>query len=361
MRRIYLIRHGKTDSQGICIGRTDIPLCEDLTDIFWEQRVFFQEGSYVVYTSPLQRTRETAAVLFPLKNITVCEDLMEINMGEWERLPFSTIRKQWPKLYEQRGQEPYCTRAPKGESMEETAGRMERFLKQACAETEKDLVVVTHSGCIKSLLYKMDYIKKEELLTTVIPHHSLTVFTEENGMFSLEALGFCPYHMMTDDMIRSVYREWELPVKVIAHMEAVTDYALDIGERLNHRGYCLNLSILEKACRLHDIARLKKNHPAEAAAYLRKRGYYELAAVIEPHHDMEREQAQIISEAMILYYADKCFCGAQRVSVEERFAQSWKKCLSEEAQYNFKKRYEVAKTAEETLKKELAYQKAFGA
>lgn len=361
MRRIYLIRHGKTDSQGMCIGRTDIPLCEDLTGIFQEQRAFFQKGSYIVYTSPLQRTRDTAAALFTPESIAVCEDLMEIDMGEWENLPFSEIRKRWPELYEQRGQEPYRTRAPKGESMEETASRMERFLKGACVETDRDLVLVTHSGCIKSLLYKMGYVKEEKLLEMVISHHSLTVFTEENGEFSLETLGFCPYHMMTDEMIHTVYQEWELPEKVIAHMEAVTGYALDIGERLNQRGYCLNLSILEKACRLHDIARLKKNHPAVAAAYLRKRGYYELAAVIEPHHDMEREQAQIVSEAMILYYADKCFCGAQRVSVEERFAQSWNKCISEEAQYNFKKRYEVAKTAEETLKKKLGYQEAFGA
>lgn len=348
-----MVRHGRTDSKGFCIGVTDIPLQEDAYTVFKRQRIYFSKGDHEVYTSPLQRTLITAEYIFEKNKIHICDDLKEINMGEWENLSFSEIKNKWTDLYEKRGRNPYQTKIRKGESLEDVAYRMEAALDSILSKSQKDVVLVTHSGCIKALLCKWGYLTEEELLTRHIPNYSMTVFEENNGQIELKTIGFCPYQILTEKEIERIYNDFKLPSEIICHMNAVTKYAIALGSRLQEKGYEVDLKLLEMACRLHDIARCEKNHPIAGAVYLKKNGFYELASIIEKHHDLDEEQVQDINETTILFYTDKRFIGDTLVSIEERFERSRKKCLTDEAIYHFKLRYGAVAKAEQTIKSAL--------
>ena len=66
-----------------------------------------------------------------------------------------------------------------------------------------------------------------------------------------------------------------------------------------------------------------------------------VAKSIEQHHcipEIKRE----INEASILYLADKRVCGNKKVTLEERFASSWSKCLTAEAKIRHQEQYNAA-------------------
>ena len=70
---IYLLRHGLTEynAQKRYQGQRDIPLSpEGLAQLC---RADFDPD--VVYITPLQRTRQTAEVLFPMARLVVVKDL----------------------------------------------------------------------------------------------------------------------------------------------------------------------------------------------------------------------------------------------------------------------------------------------
>lgn len=95
MRTIYLIRHGKPefpDERKYCIGRTDLPLSEEgRTQIRALGETFAGRRIEKIYTSPLKRCRESAAILQEVIDrsipIEVVDGLAEIDMGNGMVIP----------------------------------------------------------------------------------------------------------------------------------------------------------------------------------------------------------------------------------------------------------------------------------
>ena len=95
MRTIYLIRHGKPefpDERKYCIGRTDLPLSEEgRTQIRALGETFAGRRIEKIYTSPLKRCRELAAILQEVIDrsipIEVVDGLAEIDMGNGMVIP----------------------------------------------------------------------------------------------------------------------------------------------------------------------------------------------------------------------------------------------------------------------------------
>ena len=94
MRTIYLIRHGKPefpDERKYCIGRTDLPLSEEgRTQIRALGETFAGRRIEKIYTSPLKRCRESAAILQEVIDrsipIEVVDGLAEIGGMGWSFL-----------------------------------------------------------------------------------------------------------------------------------------------------------------------------------------------------------------------------------------------------------------------------------
>ena len=110
------------------------------------------------------------------------------------------------------------------------------------------------------------------------------------------------------------------PAHVIAHCKAVAAAADRMGHALVERGYALNLRLIRAAALLHDIARTEPDHPTAGARYVeRAGGCPALGEIIRVHMDLPEEMTDRITEAMVVYLADKLVEEDREVTLEQRF------------------------------------------
>ncbi|WP_018305875.1 DVU_1551 family NTP transferase [Desulfitobacterium hafniense] len=110
------------------------------------------------------------------------------------------------------------------------------------------------------------------------------------------------------------------PDQVIKHCETVARLSVFLGEQLSEAGLHLNRELLRTSALLHDIARLKPNHPQEGAKLTA--AYPEVSAIIAAHMDCLWEPSQPLTEQEIVYLADKLVAKERIVSLQERFKGS---------------------------------------
>ena len=178
MRTVYLIRHALPQMPGgirICLGcRTDPPLSPEGEAAAAALAAFFADREITaIGCSPMLRCRQTAALVFPGREIEVLPDLREVDCGAWEGLSFEEIRARYPELYAARGRDDSLA-PPGGESLAEVSRRTLPAVTDFLARTEGDLAVVAHSGVNRSILgylmqvpyyqLPMDYLQIHRLL-----------------------------------------------------------------------------------------------------------------------------------------------------------------------------------------------------
>ena len=109
------------------------------------------------------------------------------------------------------------------------------------------------------------------------------------------------------------------PRDAARHARKVADVALAVSRELSNFGVKTDGRLLLSACLLHDIAKGERDHDIRGAQWLRGRGYDEVASIVETHKDLpERED---LSEAEILYLADKITDGTSVSTLENRLAR----------------------------------------
>jgi broad specificity phosphatase PhoE len=108
-----------------------------------------------VYTSPLRRAAETAALIGAATGLPVLPepDLCEMRLGRWEGRTVAEIQAAFPGTYERWLADPLGHPAPGGEQLEAFAGRVTGALARLrAARPAADLVLVSHGGPIKALV-----------------------------------------------------------------------------------------------------------------------------------------------------------------------------------------------------------------
>ena len=143
---IYLLRHGLTEynAQKRYQGQRDIPLsAEGLSQL---RRADIDPK--VVYITPLQRTAQTARVLFPEAELVVVKDLQEMCFGSFEGRSYVEMEHDpdylaWVASNCER-------RCPDGERKDQFCERIcttfAALVDQALAEGEQMLVILAHGG-----------------------------------------------------------------------------------------------------------------------------------------------------------------------------------------------------------------------
>ncbi|HJW61902.1 MAG TPA: histidine phosphatase family protein, partial [Actinomycetes bacterium] len=106
-----------------------------------------------VYSSPLERTQETAAPIAAALGVEVALDdgLLELDMGEWTGLPLATARKrkEWATIQRY----PSSFRFPGGESFLDMQTRMVGTIERLrAAHPGGVVVVVSHADPIRALV-----------------------------------------------------------------------------------------------------------------------------------------------------------------------------------------------------------------
>ena len=154
---IHLIRNALTDEnlEGRYIGHTDVAISEDgKAQLAAMKEELVYPPAEAVFTSPLKRCKETAAILYPDNKAIVIDGFIEYNFGEFENKTAAELEKSpvFPRwLAGEKGVAP-----PFGESNEEFAARVcETFEKVAeglMKTGTTSAAIITHGGVIMTIL-----------------------------------------------------------------------------------------------------------------------------------------------------------------------------------------------------------------
>ena len=143
---IYLLRHGLTEynAQKRYQGQRDIPLsAEGLSQL---RRADIDPK--VVYITPLQRTAQTARVLFPEAELVVVKDLQEMCFGSFEGRNY--IEMEHAPDYQAWVAANCESSCPDGERKDDFSDRVCRtfaaLVDKALADGEEMLVILAHGG-----------------------------------------------------------------------------------------------------------------------------------------------------------------------------------------------------------------------
>lgn len=112
----------------------------------------------------------------------------------------------------------------------------------------------------------------------------------------------------------------KLPERLVAHCRAVARVCITLGQALNDAGAWLDLELVQSAALLHDLARGQSGHARLGAAWLREMGLCALSPLIDSHMELRPSQHGWLSEAELLFLADKLVKGNQVAGLEKRFS-----------------------------------------
>ncbi len=155
--KVNLIRHGLTDANlnGTYTGRADIPVnSAGIKELKYIKKNFRFDEVDAVVTSPLTRCKQTAAILYPGKEILPYDGLIEYDFGEFEGKTAKELEsdKRYAEWLGSAGE----AKAPFGESNDEFAARVTgafKMLVDGLLKTDmREVSVITHGGVIMTLL-----------------------------------------------------------------------------------------------------------------------------------------------------------------------------------------------------------------
>lgn len=164
MIRLYLIRHGETDwnKQKKFQGWTDIDLNENgkmQAELLGER--FKDIKVDEIYSSPLQRSVNTAKPIAQIKNLSIIENenFKEINFGEWEGLTVSEIYEKAGEDFVTFMKKPEEGTFPGDGSFANVTKRIAEGLEEVLdGKEDKNIVIVSHGGIVRlTISYLMNF------------------------------------------------------------------------------------------------------------------------------------------------------------------------------------------------------------
>jgi probable phosphoglycerate mutase len=186
-RILYLIRHGESDFASRDFTRAargeqwDPPLGPRGREQarLLARRLLSMPRPAAVYSSPLRRTRQTAAPFAEAAGLEVLieDDLMEAFIGEWEGKPFEEILASDERiLHRLRNQEPIWSHAPGAEAIGPFRARVRAAVEAILARHPGgNVVVVCHGGVINAYVapllgvdHEMFFVPENTSLNSVV-------------------------------------------------------------------------------------------------------------------------------------------------------------------------------------------------
>lgn len=127
------------------------------------------------------------------------------------------------------------------------------------------------------------------------------------------------YDVPSDAECRALMIRQAVPPNIIDHCRAVADLVMRMATALNAAGCRLNMERMVSAALVHDLARGRPHHAAEGARILRELGFFRIAEIVAVHMDYTVDRGAPITEAEVVFLADKWIQGKRRRCMESRF------------------------------------------
>ena len=193
MTRIFLVRHGQSEGNLFrrVQGQLDVGLtAEGRAQLPYLQRRFADIPLAAVYTSPLRRTRETAAAIVGGRDIPVTADarLIEMSFGIWETRPWGEVSLLQPEMKCAFLHDPDRWSVPESEPHPAVQERMFAAMTDiGRANDGKTVAVACHGMAIRAFLARVLNVPSERISKEVplADNTSVTELRFENGVFSI--------------------------------------------------------------------------------------------------------------------------------------------------------------------------------
>ena len=143
---IYLIRHGESIANKKMIVGMDDPLTENGKKELLNVHVPWVKK---VYSSNLQRAKETAKILYPNHNIKVFEEFNEICFGEYEG---KTIDDTFIKVFDNNTWDAHFLWG--GDDFDERVDAAVRKMKEL---NDESIAIISHDTLMRAILSKLKY------------------------------------------------------------------------------------------------------------------------------------------------------------------------------------------------------------
>lgn len=193
-RVIYLLRHGEPllePSGRRYVGQIDPPLSPAGVDQARQCRHRFQNIPLTaVICSDLQRSVQTATIIAQghALEVSPIRELREINMGDWDGLPFATVRAMDRAGYDRRGIDPAGHRPPDGESFSDLQRRVIPVFERIIERTENDILIVGHAGVNRVILCHVLRIPLSKLFHLAQDYARCSILTLKGDEYRLYSL-----------------------------------------------------------------------------------------------------------------------------------------------------------------------------
>lgn len=190
MTEIILARHGQTswNKSEVFRGQIDIELDETgLEQAELLGKYLSHRKLEAVYSSPLQRSTQTAEAIARHHNLTVeiTAGLNDIDFGEWQGVPLEEVRNKYSELYSAWVTTPHRVGFPSGESLDEVRERATTLVNEVVVEHEGTVVLVSHRVVHKVLICALLGLDNSHFWNIRLDTCGLTTFEFIDGQFVL--------------------------------------------------------------------------------------------------------------------------------------------------------------------------------
>lgn len=193
MTTVYIVRHGETDSNAghKCLGHTDAPMNETGRQQVQNLAKRLADVEFdAVYSSPLQRTVDTAAAVKKRAPMTMSYGLIERDYGTWEGMSFAEIEAKYPEEYRKWRENWIDFVLPGGESAAKHQERVNEITDKIVSENEgKRILIVTHLGTARHIISHMLGLTPEQSWRFTLDNAGAAVLTsDDEGRWLLKSL-----------------------------------------------------------------------------------------------------------------------------------------------------------------------------
>lgn len=158
-KRILLVRHGKTEWNGLSRfqGKTDVPLDEEGRSQARSLAMRLGQLSPfpAVFSSSLSRAEETARIIVSGRSgtdVSIHEGVSEMSFGAWEGHSMHEIESRDPESFRKWKESPFEFLPPGAEPFPSLESRVRRALGEVSSAGQELILVVTHGGIVRAAL-----------------------------------------------------------------------------------------------------------------------------------------------------------------------------------------------------------------